>query len=267
MIDKYKSTKCIGHLFELARKRKTTATIDRLIQCKVKFDRRKSASMVKVEIENRLGISLHVDTIRKRAHELRLFGQVARKKPYVNKINRGKLIKVAKKMFENLVDFWKNVVWSDESKFNLFNSDGKVMVRRTPSEEFDPKCTIPKVKHGDGSVMVCDCLTRQEVGKLCVLDRITKRLYFRDILEQNLQPSINHFKPDQRCIFIHENDPKHTSGLNKDWLKRKRIQTLPWPPYSLDFNPIENLWDELERRVKNHQPKNITGLWFLGRVS
>ena len=63
--------------------------------------------MVKIEIENELGISLHVDTIRKRAHEV---GRVARKKPYVNKINRGKRLKFAKETHEKSVDFWKNVV-------------------------------------------------------------------------------------------------------------------------------------------------------------
>ena len=94
---------------------------------------------------------------------------------------------------------------------------------------------------------------------VCIMDRF----YYRDILEQNLQPSINRFKLGQRCIFMHDNDPKHTLGLIKDWLKRKRIQTIPWPPYSPDFNPIENLWDELERRVKNHQPKNSTQLELL----
>ena len=47
---------------------------------------------------------------------------------------------------------------------------------------------------------------------------------------------------------MHDNDCKHTSGLIKDWLKRKMIETLPWPPYSPDFNPIENLWDKLEQR-------------------
>ena len=57
---------------------------------------------------------------------------------------------------------------------------------------------------------------------------------------------------------MRDNDPKHTSGSIKDWLKRKKIQTLPWLPYSPYFNPIENLWDKLERRVKKHQPKNIT---------
>ena len=211
MVDKYKSTKCIGNLFGRGRKRKTTATTDRLIQRKLKLDRRKSATTVKVEIENELGISLHVDTIRKRAHEVGLFGRVARKKPYVNKINRGKRLKFAKEMLEKPVDFWKNVVWSDESKFNLFGSDGKIMVWRTPREEFNPKCTIPTVKHGGGSVMVWGCFTRQGVGKLCVLDRIMDRFFYRDILEQNLLPSINHFKLGQRCIFMHDNDPKHTS--------------------------------------------------------
>ncbi|CAF4131319.1 unnamed protein product, partial [Rotaria magnacalcarata] len=76
-VKKYKSTKCIGNLFGRGRNRKTTATTDRLIQRNLKLNRRKSASMVKVEIENELGISLHVDTIRKRAHEVGLFGRVA----------------------------------------------------------------------------------------------------------------------------------------------------------------------------------------------
>ena len=86
------------------------------------------------------------------------------------------------------------------------------------------------------------------------------RFYHRDISEQNLQLSINHFKLGQRCIFMNDNDPKHTSGLIKDWLKRERIQTVAWTSY---FDPIENLWDELDRRVKRHQPKNMTELKLL----
>ena len=58
---------------------------------------------------------------------------------------------------------------------------------------------------------------------------------------------------------MHDNDRKLTSGLIKDWLKRKEIQILPWPPYSPDFYSIANLWDELKRGVKKQQ-KNITEL-------
>jgi hypothetical protein len=116
------------------------------------------------------------------------------------------------------------------------------------------------VKHGGGSVMVWGCFIRKGVGKLYVLDRIMDRHYYRDILEQNLLPSIDHFQLGQACIFMHDNDPKHTSKLVKEWLKKKRIETLPWPSCSPDSNPIENLWDELERRVKKKQPKNLREL-------
>ena len=93
-----------------------------------------------------------------------------------------------------------------------------------------------------------------------VLDSIIDRFRYPGILEQNLPPSINHFKLGQRCIFMGDNDPKHTSGLIQDWLKRKRIHTLLLQSYSPDFNPTENVWDELERRLRNHQPKNTKEL-------
>ena len=53
-------------------------------------------------------------------------------------------------------------------------------------------------------------------------------------------------------FHVCDNDRKHTSELIKAWLKRERIETLPWSPYSPDFNPNQNLWDELERRVKKY---------------
>ena len=57
-----------------------------------------------------------------------------------------------------------------------------------------------------------------------------------------------------------DNDPKHTSGLIKDWLKRAKVKNLPWPPYSPHFNPIESLWDE---ESKKHQPKTMKELELL----
>jgi transposase len=154
IIKKYKNTKCIGNLFGRGRKRKTTATTDRLIQRKLKLDRRKSARIITSEVEKDLGILISESTVKRRAHEVGLFGRVARKKPYVNKTNRLKRLKYAKEMLRKPLGFWDTIVWSDESKFNLFGSDGRIMVWRSRDEEFDPKCTVPTVKHGGGSVMV-----------------------------------------------------------------------------------------------------------------
>ena len=64
------STKCIGHLFGHARKSKTRETTDRLIQRKLKLDRRKSTFTVKIEIDNEQGIPLYVKTVRKQTQEV-----------------------------------------------------------------------------------------------------------------------------------------------------------------------------------------------------
>ncbi|CAF3787789.1 unnamed protein product [Rotaria magnacalcarata] len=263
MIKKYKSTKCIGNLFGRGRKRKTTATMDRLIQRKLKCNRRKSSRSVTAELQNHLGILISESTVQRRAHEIGLFGRVARKKPYVNKINRIKRLKYAKEMLTKPLGFWDNIVWSDESKFNLFGSDGKIMVWRTRNEEFGPKCTIPTVTYGGGSVMVWGCFTKKGVGKLYVLDHIMDALYYRQILEENLLASVNKLGFDNNFIFMHDNDPKHTSGLVKDWLKKNGIQVLQWPSSSSDLNPIEHLWDALENRMKKHHPKNKEELAML----
>ena len=136
---------------------------------------------------------------------------------------------------KKLWSFWESVIWSDASKFNLFGSDGKVMVWRTPREEFDPKCTVPTVKHSGGSVMVWGCFTSRGVGKLCVLDLIMDRFYYRDILEQNLLPSIDHFKFGQQSHFMHDNDPKHTSGLVNTLVETENNPNFPMAIFFTGF--------------------------------
>ncbi len=52
------------------------------------------------------------------------------------------------------MDYWNHVLWSDESKINLFGSDGVKRVWRQPGDEYKDNCVLPTVKHGGGSVMV-----------------------------------------------------------------------------------------------------------------
>ena len=35
---------------------------------------------------------------------------------------------------------------------------------------------------------------------------------------------------------------------------------LDWPPYSPDLNPIENLWNDVKRRVEKRNAKNVAQL-------
>ena len=128
IIQKYKTTKCMQNLKGRRRKRKTTIGVDRLIERKLKCDRRKSSRMMKVELEQHLGVSISERTIKWQTNECGLFGRVARKRSYVNKANLLKRLNFAKTMSNKPLDFWNTVLWTDESNFNLFDSDRKVMV-------------------------------------------------------------------------------------------------------------------------------------------
>ena len=39
-------------------------------------------------------------------------------------------------------------------------------------------------------------------------------------------------------IIQFDNDPKHKSKLAMEFIKKKKIKTLDWPPYSPDLSPI-----------------------------
>ncbi len=45
-------------------------------------------------------------------------------------------------------DYWNHVLCSDETKINLFGSDGVKPVWRQLGEEYKDKCFLPTVKHG-----------------------------------------------------------------------------------------------------------------------
>ena len=77
--------KCMANIEGRGRRRTATVALDRIIQRKIKVVRRKSAPVVKHELEKEIRLIIHANTVRNRLHEIGFHGRVARNKPYVNK--------------------------------------------------------------------------------------------------------------------------------------------------------------------------------------
>ncbi|KAK6324050.1 hypothetical protein J4Q44_G00063890 [Coregonus suidteri] len=82
----------------------------------------------------------------------------------------------------------------------------------------------------------------------------------REILANNLLPSVRALKMGRGWAFKHDNDPKHTARATKEWLRKKHLKVLEWPSQSPDLNPIENLWRELKVHIAQRQPRNLKDL-------
>ena len=74
------------------------------------------------------------------------------------------------------------ILWSDETKIELFGLNAKLHVWRKPG-------TIPTVKHGGGSIMRLVCFSAAETGRLVRIEAKMTRAKYRKILDENLLQS------------------------------------------------------------------------------
>lgn len=100
---------------------------------------------------------------------------------------------------------WCKVHFSDESKFNLFGSDGKHYVRLQTVERLNPKFVKKSVKGGRGSLMVGRMFSAAGVGPHTATWQGEVK-FDRNLLRQHAVPFLR-ASPKQPAIFMQDNNP------------------------------------------------------------
>ena len=162
----------------------------------------------------------------------------------------------AKQYEKRPVSYWESVLFTDESKFEIFGKKKQSRIWRTKNTEFAEKNLCKTVKHGGGSVMVWGCMAASGVGNLVFIENTMNKEGYLNILKDNIAPSVEKLGLGRSLTFQQDNDPKHTSKLVREWLLYHTPKQLPHPPQSPDLNPIEHLWEHLDRQIRKHDISN-----------
>ena len=172
------------------RPRKTTTREDRVIVRISMGNRFKTAPQIRSEVNSNHNLIVSTSTMQRRLREVGLHGRKARKKPRLNSSQKRARLLFAHEHKNWSLTQWSRVLFSDESRFCLFRSDGRVYVRRSVGEELQDRCLTQTVKHGGGGVMVWGCICSKGVGHL---EKVSGRLNaegYINVLENTMIPSI-----------------------------------------------------------------------------
>uniref|UniRef100_A0AAZ3RB74 Transposase Tc1-like domain-containing protein n=1 Tax=Oncorhynchus tshawytscha TaxID=74940 RepID=A0AAZ3RB74_ONCTS len=124
-----------------------------LLWCeKVQINPRTTAKdLVKMLVET--GTKVSISTVKRVLYRNNLKGHSARKKPLLQNHHKKARLRFATAHGDKDPTFWRNVLWSDETKIEWFGHNGHCYVWRKKGEACKPKNNIPTVKHGGGSML------------------------------------------------------------------------------------------------------------------
>lgn len=260
VVNKYKYEGRISNKEGRGRKRMLTERDEKFIVKKININPKAKISDLTKTVSTMIERPISEETVKRVLRRRGYNGRISRKKPFISKVNRNKRFEFAKKYIFKGPEFWKKVLFSDESKFNIFGSDGRQIAWRKPNTEMNKENLSATVKHGGGNIMIWGCMASNGVGNLKFIDCKMDRFVYLNILRFNLKSSAEKLGIQNDFYFQQDNDPKHTAEIVKEWLSMNIPNQLHTPPQSPDLNPIEHLWDEIGRRLRTESISSKSAL-------
>ena len=253
LIQRYTATGRVQERRRSGRPKKTNPREDRLIERQALQTRTASSSIIRRHVRVAANINISQQTIRNRLHGFNLSSRLPAVRPRLTPAHRAARRAFCRRHVRWTRHQWSQVLFSDESRFTMNHNDGRLRVWRRPGHRFIDATVQEKVAFRGGSVMVWRAFSLHHRKPLYHVQGNLNGLRYRDeILRPLAVPTLQQIGP--MAVYQDDNASPHRARVVNDFLQQSGVSRMEWPACSPDLNPIVNLWDELDRKVRSNNP-------------
>ncbi len=102
-------------------------------------------------------------------------------------------------------------MFSDETRINCFDSDGKQYIWRKSNEALSKRITRPTVKHGGSSIMIWSCFGYKGVGWSCRINGTMNSEMYLSVLQDEMARSVEWCIPPEHVNDWYFQQDNHLS--------------------------------------------------------
>ncbi len=153
----------------------------------VRDDRKATVSQITTRYNQGMQNTISERTTRRTLKQMGYSSRRPHRVPLLSAKNRKRRIQFTQAHQNWTIEDWKNVAWSDESRFLLRHSDDTVRIWRKEHERMDPSCLVSTVQAAGGGVMVWGVFSCHTLGPLVPIEhRLNATVYLSLLLTMSI---------------------------------------------------------------------------------
>lgn len=257
IITLFHETGGVGRRRGTGRPRVTTHREDRYVTGYVRRNRRITVPALRSHFLRTYRRPISISTIRRRLHSDNLRARRPLRVPRLLPRHKAARLHWGQDHRNWLLPQWRNVLFSDETRFGLESDSRRERVWRGPGRLERLNFAREIVPYQGGTVMFWGGIMYGRRTPLVLIERtMTGTIYAENIIEPIIQPLRTEF--GENFIFQDDNARPHRTQRVRNMLREGNIERLDWPANSPDMNPIEHVWDHIARAIQDRENPPVT---------